>query len=166
MPKNMTHGNLLTAVMEDYLEAVYHIAQEHHGYARSGQISRRLGVHKSTVTTAMHNLESQGFIDYAPYKEVTLTPKGMKEAEGIVRRHDIFFRLLYHLLGVEKGDASKLACELEHALAPEIADQFISLVEKALRKNKVYHADENQNTKKATKKTAVKNETKKKRLNP
>jgi Mn-dependent DtxR family transcriptional regulator len=110
----------------------------------------------------MHNLESQGFVDYAPYKEVALTPKGIKEAEGIVRRHDIFFRLLYHLLGVEKEDASKLACELEHALAPEIADQFISLVEKALRKNKVYHAEENQNTKKTTKKPAVKNETKKK----
>ncbi|MDR1141569.1 MAG: metal-dependent transcriptional regulator [Planctomycetaceae bacterium] len=162
MPRNMTHGNLLTAVMEDYLEAIYHIAQEH-GYARSGQISRQLGVHKSTVTTAMHNLESQGFIEYAPYKEVTLTPKGVKEAEGIVRRHDIFFRLLYHLLGVEKEEASKLACEMEHALAPEIADQFISLVEKALRKNKVHeHAKDNSETKKITKKFAAKNEPQKK----
>ncbi|MDR3198239.1 MAG: metal-dependent transcriptional regulator [Planctomycetaceae bacterium] len=157
MPKNMTHGNLLTAVMEDYLEAIYHIVQKH-GYARSGQISRRLGVHKSTVTTAMHTLESQGFIDYAPYREVTLTPKGLKEAEGIVRRHDIFFRLLYHLLGVEEEEASKLACEMEHALAPEIADQFISLVEKALRKNNVqeHAAKKNTETKKITKKSAVK----------
>jgi DtxR family Mn-dependent transcriptional regulator len=161
MPKDTTHGNLLTAVMEDYLEAIYHLVQKH-GYARSGQISRRLNVHKSTVTTALHNLESQGFIDYAPYKDVTLTPKGTKEAEGIVRRHDIFFRLLHQLLGVEEEEASKLACEMEHALAPEIADQFIALVEKALRKYKAQLPAANSETKKLAKKLTGKNEAKKK----
>lgn len=133
MPKNSHNGNLLTAVMEDYLEAIYHIVQEH-GCARSNQISRRLGVHKSTVTTALHSLQTQGFIDYAPYKDVTLTPKGEKEAEGIVRRHDIFYRLLHHLLGVEKNEASLLACEMEHAVPPHIVDRFVALVETALTK--------------------------------
>lgn len=131
MPKDTTHGNALTAVMEDYLEAIYHLVQEH-GSARSGQISKRLGVHKSTVTTALHSLQSQGYIDYAPYKDVTMTSKGEKEAKGIVRRHDIFFRLLHHLLGVEQDEASYLACEMEHAIPPPIVDRFIGLVEKAL----------------------------------
>jgi DtxR family Mn-dependent transcriptional regulator len=133
MAKSATHGNVLTAVMEDYLEAIFHIVREQ-GYARSTQISQRLDVHKSTVTTALHWLQTQGFIDYAPYRDVTLTPKGAKEAEGIVRRHDILFRLLHLLLGVEKEEASQLACDMEHALTPAIADRFIPLVEKALRK--------------------------------
>ncbi|MDR1924390.1 MAG: metal-dependent transcriptional regulator [Planctomycetaceae bacterium] len=135
MPKNIRHGNPLTAAMEDYLEAIYHIAQKD-GFARAGQISRRLNVHKSTVTTALHSLQTQGYIDYAPYQEVRITPKGELEAKSIVRRHDIFFRLLHNLLEVEKDEASKLACEMEHAIPPEVVDRFIYLVEKALhRKN-------------------------------
>lgn len=133
MPKNPYQGNPLTAVMEDYLEAIYHIVREF-GYARSGQISERLGVHKSTVTTALHSLQSQGYIDYAPYKDVTMTSKGEKEAEGIVRRHDIFYKLLHHLLGVEPDEASLMACEMEHAIPPHIVDRFVELVEKALRR--------------------------------
>lgn len=133
MAKSVNHGNVLTAVMEDYLEAIYHIVRER-GYARSTQISLRLGVHKSTVTTALHWLQTHGFIDYAPYRDVTLTPKGVKEAEGIVKRHDILFRLLHQLLLVEEKEASKLACDMEHALTPDIADRFIPLVEAALQK--------------------------------
>jgi DtxR family Mn-dependent transcriptional regulator len=132
MPKNIRHGNPLTAAMEDYLEAIYHIAQKN-GYARSGQISKRLGVHKSTVTTALHILQVQGYIEYEPYQEVRITQKGEIEAKGIVRRHDIFFRLLHNLLEIEQEEASKLACELEHALPPEVVDKFVQLVEKALR---------------------------------
>lgn len=133
MTKKSTSGNLLTPVMEDYLEAIYHLVQKH-GHARSGQISLSLNVHKSTVTTALHSLQSQGFIEYAPYQSVTMTSKGEKEARGIVRRHDIFFRLLHHLLGVEKEEASALACEMEHAIPPEIVDRFVALVENALQR--------------------------------
>lgn len=135
MPKDTTHGNALTAVMEDYLEAIYHIVKEH-GYAKSGQIAERLGVHKSTVTTALHSLKLQGYIEYAPYQDVKLNAKGRKEAKGIVRRHDIFYRLLTQLLGVEEEEASALACELEHSLSPDIAGKFIALVEKALAEKK------------------------------
>lgn len=133
MNKKTTSGNPLTPVMEDYLEAIYHLVQEH-GYARSGQISQSLNVHKSTVTTALHSLQSQGFIEYAPYQNVTMTSKGEKEARGIVRRHDIFFRLLHHLLGVDQDEASVLACEMEHAIPPNIVDRFVALVENALKR--------------------------------
>ena len=157
MPKDMTHGNPLTAVMEDYLETIYHLVQEH-GFARSGQISKRLGVHKSTVTTALHNLQSQGYIDYAPYQEVTMTPKGVKEAEGIVRRHDIFYRLLHNLLGVAEDEASYLACEMEHSIPPHIVERFIGLVEDALRKNELheYAMKNNSEARKIAKKIARK----------
>jgi DtxR family Mn-dependent transcriptional regulator len=156
MPKNIRHGNPLTAAMEDYLEAIYHIAQKH-GYARSGQISKRLGVHKSTVTTALHQLQVQGYIEYEPYQEARITPKGELEAKGIVRRHDIFFRLLHNLLEIEQDEASKLACELEHALPPDVVDRFAQLVEKALRnKNAAANARKKSRTTKTTKKTETK----------
>jgi DtxR family Mn-dependent transcriptional regulator len=135
MPKNTTHGNPLTAVMEDYLEAIYHIAAGNDGIARPTQISQNLNVHRSTVTTALHTLQKLGFIEYAPYRDIKLTPEGSREAKGIIRRHDTLYRLLHTLLGVEKDEAAKLACEMEHTLDPAIADKFIALVEKALHKH-------------------------------
>lgn len=127
--------NTLTATMEDYLEAIYHLVNEH-GSARSRMIVERLGVHKSTVTTALQHLASLGFIEYAPYQEVTLTTKGIQEARGVVRRHEIFFRLLRDLLEVESKEAEELACVMEHSLPPHIVDQFAALVEKALQRKK------------------------------
>ena len=127
--------NLLTATMEDYLEAIYHLANEH-GAARSRMIVEKLGVHKSTVTTALQHLAALGFVEYAPYQEVTLTPKGIKEARGVVRRHEIFFRLLRDLLEVEAHEAEELACIMEHSLPPNTVDRFAGLVEKALQRKK------------------------------
>ncbi len=127
--------NPLTATMEDYLEAIYHLVNEH-GAARSRMIVERLGVHKSTVTTALQHLAAQGFIEYAPYQEVTLTSKGIKEARGVVRRHEIFFRLLRDVLEVEPQEAEELACIMEHSLPPNTVDRFAGLVEKALQRKK------------------------------
>ena len=121
--------------MEDYLEAIYHLVNEH-GAARSRMIVQRLGVHKSTVTTALQYLSEQGFIQYAPYQEITLTSKGIKEARSVVRRHEIFYRLLHDLLEVEPKEAETLACEMEHSLPPEIVDRFAALVERAMQRKK------------------------------
>jgi len=148
MVQDLTHGNPLTAVMEDYLEAIYHIVKEH-GYARSGQISARLGVHKATVTPALRTLQAQGFIDYEPYQDVKLTAKGEKEAKGIVKRHDIFYRLLHVLLGLEQNEASKMACEMEHAIPPQLVRKFTAVVENALKqKENRYCSAENCPTRK------------------
>ncbi|MDR3234459.1 MAG: metal-dependent transcriptional regulator [Planctomycetaceae bacterium] len=135
MPANIMTANALTGVMEDYLEAIYHIVKEK-GYARSKHIIERLGMDKSTVTTALHTLKTLGYINYEPYRDVTLTEKGEQEGQGIVRRHDTLFRLLHELLHVDADDAQKLACDMEHALSPGIAEQFTVLVEKALERNK------------------------------
>lgn len=131
--KNSKHS--LSPTMEDYLEVIYHLANEH-GAARSRMIVDRLGVHKSTVTTALRSLSEQGYIKYTPYQEVTLTKKGILEARGVVRRHEIFYRLLRDLLEVEPEEAEELACLMEHALPPDIVDRFSALVEKALRRKK------------------------------
>ncbi len=127
--------NPLTSTMEDYLEVIYHLVNAH-GSARSRMISEQLGVHKSTVTTALQHLAAQGFIQYAPYQEVTLTKKGLLEARGVVRRHEIFYRLLHDLLEVAPEEAEELACEMEHALPPNIVDRFSELVENAMKRKK------------------------------
>ena len=77
----------LSASMEDYLEAIYHIVSAKQA-ARAKDIAKRLEVNNSSVTGALRILSEKGYINYAPYDVITLTPKGHKHAEDVVRRID------------------------------------------------------------------------------
>jgi len=51
----MQSTKTLSASLEDYLEAIYHIVREKKA-ARAKDISKRLGVNRSSVTGALHSL--------------------------------------------------------------------------------------------------------------
>jgi len=118
--------------MEDYLEAIYHISAEEGGGVKPGLISRRLGVHKSTVTVALRHLDALKLICYSPYQEVHLTVEGFKHAESIIKRHEVFYRFLKEVLEVDDALAEKTACRMEHALPPVIVDRFFEYVSKQI----------------------------------
>jgi DtxR family Mn-dependent transcriptional regulator len=118
----------LTPQSEDYLEAIFQaIAQK--GIARAGEISRRLSVHKSTVTAALKGLAEKGLVDYTPYAPVTLTAAGRRVAEEVVRRHEVLRDFLVRVLAVAEKDADAAACKMEHAIPEAILEQFIGFLE-------------------------------------
>ena len=118
----------LSETMEDYLEVIYHISSEVKGGVKPGQIAIRLGVHKSTVTIALRHLAALKMISYSPYQEVHLTVDGFKQAEMIIKRHEVFHLFLKDVLGVDDALAEQTACRLEHALPAEIVDRFVEYV--------------------------------------
>ena len=67
----------LSFTMENYLEAIYELSREGTG-ARITDIAERLGVSKASTNSAMATLAEKGLIIYEKYKEVNLTPKGLK----------------------------------------------------------------------------------------
>ena len=119
----------LSEAMEDYLEAIYHISAEECGGVKPGLIASRLGVHKSTVTVALRQLDAQKLICYTPYQEVHLTVEGFKHAESIIKRHNVFYRFLKEVLEIDDLLAETVACRLEHALPTEIVDKFVEYVQ-------------------------------------
>ena len=127
----------LSEAMEDYLEAIYHISVEEGGGVKPGLISSRLGVHKSTVTIALRQLDSLKLISYSPYQEVHLTVEGFKHAESVIKRHKVFYHFLKDVLEIDHELAEHTACRLEHALPAEIVDRFVDYVHEqvALKKN-------------------------------
>lgn len=118
----------LSASMEDYLEAIYHIVTAKQA-ARAKDIARRLAVNNSSVTGALRTLSEKGYINYAPYDVITLTPKGHKHAEDVVRRHEALMDFFTKVLCVEKTEASDAACKMEHAVSRTILDRLIRFVE-------------------------------------
>lgn len=113
----------VTAVLEDYLEAIFNLSASGAG-ARSRDIAEHLSVHKSTVTSALKALKQMRLVHYAPYEAVTLTVEGTKVARDVVRRHETLKDFFTDILKVDSDMAEKAACGMEHSMPREIVDKL------------------------------------------
>ncbi len=118
----------LSASLEDYLEAIYHIIDESQ-VARSKDIADRLGVARPSVTGALKVLSEKGLVNYKPYGFVTLTDKGMKRATVICNKHKVIESFFVDILDVDVVTAERVACEVEHSVGPKIVSRLASLAE-------------------------------------
>lgn len=128
----MERATRLSASLEDYLEAIFHIVAENQ-VARAKYVSRRLGVTRSSVTVALRALAERDLINYVPYEVITLTPEGKRISEDVVRRHRALQNFFVKVLRVEGSLADKAACEMEHTLPREILGpltEFVGFVER------------------------------------
>ena len=124
----MRRSQNLSANMEDYLEAIFHISQEKQA-ARAKDIAERINVNKSSVTGALRSLSEKGLVNYAPYDIITLTTKGKKLAAEIVRRHTALKEFFVKILLIDKDEAEEASCRVEHAVSKNIVDRLIRFVE-------------------------------------
>lgn len=124
----MTDSMALSASLEDYLEAIFHIAASRQ-VARSKDISNRLRVNNSSVTGALRALADRGLVNYAPYDLITLTEEGRVAAADIVRRHEALRDFFVKVLSIDAPIAEESACKMEHVIPAGIIDRFIEFVE-------------------------------------
>ena len=117
-----------TASMEDYLEAIAKLRQEE-PKVRVTQISKRLGVKKPSVTAALYKLSEEGLVQHPRYGTVELTREGQRIAEDVMRRHEVLFRFLSEILGIDQEIAQEDACKLEHLLSPSSLERLAKFVE-------------------------------------
>jgi DtxR family Mn-dependent transcriptional regulator len=118
----------LSASLEDYIEAIYHIIAEKL-VARSKEIAARLNVSRASVTEALRALSKKGLINYSPYEAITLTDEGKEVAEDVIFRHDALKRFFIEILTIDESIAEEGACKIEHAAPPEIIARMISFTE-------------------------------------
>ncbi|MBW2435733.1 MAG: metal-dependent transcriptional regulator [Desulfobacterales bacterium] len=124
----MRRSKTLSANMEDYLEAIFHISEEKQA-ARAKDIADRMAVNKSSVTGALRSLSEKGLVNYAPYDIITLTANGKKRAAEIVRRHAALKDFFIKILLIDKDEAEEASCRVEHAVSKNIIDRLIRFVE-------------------------------------
>lgn len=118
----------LTASLEDYLEAIFHIAAEK-GAARAKDISKRMKVNSSSVTGALRALAERELVNYAPYDLVTLTPKGVGLAEDVIRRHEVLRDFFVKVLSVDEAEGEEGACKMEHAVSRNILERLVQYID-------------------------------------
>lgn len=118
----------LTASLEDYLEAIFHIIAEKQA-VRPKDIAKRLKVSNSSVTGALRSLADKALINYAPYDVISLTLSGKTVAEDVVRRHEVLRDFFVKVLAVEEVDADEAACRMEHSIPRVILERFVQFAE-------------------------------------
>lgn len=103
---------------EEYLEALYTLTQDGKT-AGTSAISKRLNIAPASVTEMLRKLADDGYVNYSPYKGVTLTHRGFEIAEKMTRKHRLLERFLHDILKIGNDKVHKEACEMEHALSDE-----------------------------------------------
>lgn len=103
--------------MEDYLETIL-ILQNQNGYVRSIDIANELNYTKASVSVAMKGLREKEYITMAETGYITLTAKGLAEAEKVLERHNLLSDWLIRL-GVSENVAREDACRIEHDISEE-----------------------------------------------
>lgn len=124
----MVVSETLSASLEDYLEAIYHVVAEKQA-VRAKDIASRLKVSRSSVTGALHALARRGLINYAPYDVISLTLEGRSIAGEVIRRHETLRDFFIRVLAIDEAEAEKVACKMEHVVSPTVLERFIQFVE-------------------------------------
>lgn len=102
---------------ENYLETIL-ILKKRNGQVRSIDIAIELSFSKPSVSVAMKNLRTNGYIAMDKDGYITLLDKGLKIAETIYERHTLLSDWL-KALGVNPKVATEDACRIEHVISAE-----------------------------------------------
>lgn len=120
----------LSFTMENYLEAIYELSLQGTG-ARVSDIAERLGVTKASTNSAMATLSEKGLIVNEKYKEVFLTPEGLKLAQFTSEKHRVIQEFLIKILKVQPLVAAKDACAIEHVISKDTVLAMQNLLQSA-----------------------------------
>lgn len=113
---------------ENYLEAIHVLTQEK-GQVRAIDIVHYLGFSKPSVSIAMKQLETNGYIARDEDGHITLTDEGMEIAVSVVERHELLTEL-FMAVGVSEDVAKDDACKVEHHISQETFECLKSNIDK------------------------------------
>ena len=118
----------LSKSLEDYLEAVYMVAQKKK-IVRVKDLIKKLDVKTASVIGALKKLEQKGLVEHEHYGYIELTPEGKKKAMRIYEKHTVLIRFLTDFLKVDNKIAEKDACLMEHYISDETFNKIIQLIQ-------------------------------------
>jgi DtxR family Mn-dependent transcriptional regulator len=119
---------MLSAKMEDYLKAVYHLQRENDGAVSTSEIAETLEVTPPTATSMMEKLEDRDLVDREKYKGVTLTRDGETVALEVLRHHRLLETFLQEQLGYDWSEVHDEADRLEHHISEEFEQRVADVL--------------------------------------
>ena len=87
-------------------------------------MANKLGVSKASVSKAISNLKEKGYVEQPYYGDITLTEKGRSYGEALWRRHNLLYRFLAEIVGIDPQTANYEACQMEHAISEDSFEKW------------------------------------------
>lgn len=109
----------VSRAIEDYLKAIYALAQDH-GQVSTSQLSEQLKIRPASVTGMLKTMSDLDLVAYTPYHGVELTKQGQKIALEIVRHHRLIELYLVEALGYGWDEVHDEAERLEHHISEKL----------------------------------------------
>jgi len=105
--------------MREYLGEIYRLQATPEG-ATTSALAEKLEVSPSAVVRMLRRLDQSGMLSHTPYKGVTLTASGVREALRSIRRHRLIEVFLVKIMGFTWDQVHAEA----HGLELTISDNF------------------------------------------
>ncbi|PSP57212.1 DtxR family transcriptional regulator [Halobacteriales archaeon QH_7_66_36] len=115
---------MLSAVMEDYIKAIYAIGDDTGERVSTSDLAEYLDVTPPTVSSMIKKLADRGLVDREEYKGVRLTEEGEVVALEILRHHRLLESFLTEALDYDWADVHEEADRLEHHVSAELTDRI------------------------------------------
>jgi len=119
----------LTSTHEDYIELVYRMQKKTDAGVRVTDLASELGCQLPTVTRTVKHLNEVGYFDHEKRGLVRLSKTGQILAQEIAHRHDDVVTFLQVVLGLDRDQAERDACQLEHGFSPLAAERLHTFLE-------------------------------------
>lgn len=117
--------------IENYLETIL-ILSNRLSSVRSIDIVKELGYSKPSISVAMKNLRTKGYINMDDDGYITLTTKGNNLAKSIYERHIVLSKALMSI-GVSEETAKEDACLIEHIISEESFEKIKLYLSKKIK---------------------------------
>jgi DtxR family Mn-dependent transcriptional regulator len=110
---------VISASMQDYLKAVYELAERNERVTTT-LLADRLGVTPTSVTAMVKRLAELNLIEHEPYQGVHLADAGRGIALEVIRHHRLIELYLAEALGVPWDQVHEEAEKLEHVISEDL----------------------------------------------
>jgi DtxR family Mn-dependent transcriptional regulator len=118
----------MTQSEENYLKAVYHLANSQKGKVNTNAIAEYMNTKPSSVTDMVKKLSEKGLLNYKRYQGVSLTAPGTKKALAVIRKHRLWETFLVDKLNFSWDEVHEVAEQLEHIESEKLIDQLDSFL--------------------------------------
>lgn len=115
---------MITATEEDYLKAIYKIAEKEKSVVTTNAIAGQLNTSAPSVTDMLKKLKEKGMVHYQKYKGVTLTPSGNRVATTLIRKHRLWEVFLVEKLNFSWEQVHDIAEQLEHIRSVQLVNRL------------------------------------------
>ena len=102
---------------ENYLETIFILCQNG-SQVRAVDIANELDFSKPSISVALKNLRTEGFIETDEDGYIVLTESGLEIARSTYERHMVISDWLMSM-GVDRQTAVNDACRIEHVLSEQ-----------------------------------------------